>query len=70
MVISTYALMNETIRLNEGVSKEEKERYSIYFVDINYKEYVNKINEKLISGISTIDNNNFNNIMIKISKKI
>ena len=69
MVISTYALMNETVKLNEGLTKDEKNRYSNYFVDINDKQYVNKNNEDLVSGISTIDNNDFNDTMIEISKK-
>ena len=69
MVISTYALMNETVKLNAGLTQDEKDRYSNYFVDTNDKQYVNRINEELVSEISTIDNNDFNNIMIEISKK-
>lgn len=69
MAISTYVLMHETVKLSVGLTQDEKDRYSNYFVDINDKQYVNKINEELVSGISTIDNNDFNNIMIEISKK-
>ena len=69
MIISTYVLMNETVKLNAGLTKDEINRYSNYFVDINDKQYVSKINEELVSGISTIDNNDFNNTMNEISKK-